>query len=174
MKKVLGIFIAVFFVMSTLSSSLSPAGELGDLGDRFRAEVPEDDLTVEAMAGTSFFGTFVNSCGETAKSCMAFDRQGNITWDQNFAGNGAELFSGKYMEFRQGPNIFWGAVLNDQSGNQVFVLSGLAGSNSTFVFLANVDVQCETPQAPPVTAISIYQRSDCTPDGVEGVTGGTQ
>lgn len=163
MKKVLGIFIAVFFVLSPFFVSPLFAGDLGDLRDSLNGEGTEEDVVEQSVAGKTFFGYLRNSCGGIATSCMSFDREDNITWDQDFdTGDPIDLFEGKFREFRQGPNTFWGAVLVDDSPDNVLTLAGVAGGNSTFMFLANIDELC-TPDGPATTAIGIYKRSDCTP-----------
>jgi hypothetical protein len=167
----LGILIAVFIVLSPLSSTLALAGDLEGSVDRFGGEIGEQDPVVQSVAGKTFFGTFVTTCEEIATSCMDFNKDGTITWNQSFGGN-LEVFYGSYMEFKQGPNTFWGAVLRDQSDNGVFVLSGLSDVKSTFLFLGNIDVFC-TPDGLPVTAIGAFTLSDCTPSGSEDGIGGT-
>lgn len=163
MKRLLGIFIVVFFLLSPFFGSLLFAGDLGNLRGRLNGEVTEEGVSLQSVAGKTFFAYLRNSCGEIASSCMSFDREGTITWDQDFdTGDPIPVFTGRFREFRQGPNTFWGAVLQDDSPDGVLTLAGVASANSTFTFLANIDQPC-TDEGPPTTAIGIYRRDDCTP-----------
>jgi hypothetical protein len=161
MRRLFGYLIVLFVVPTIILPALSLAGDSGLLGDRLRGRVAERDQVVDNVAGKTFFGNFITSCNETATSCMSFDREGNITWDQDL-GSGPEVFSGQYREFKQGPNVFWGAVLEDNSLDGVLTLAGVAGANSTFMFLVNIDEPCPD-EGRSTTAIGIYRRTDCTP-----------
>jgi len=179
MKKILGIFTTAIFVLSPFLANPLLAGDLGGLRNRLRGEVSGDDM-VESVAGRSFLGNIRTRCGDIGSSCMSFDRDGNISWDQRFGVGPPEVFYGMFREFGQGNNTYWGAVLDDYSPDGVFTLVGVAVGKSTFMFLANIDQLCPD-DGPPTTAIGIYLREKCTPGsrssnpddiGIDGDIGG--
>ncbi len=78
MKRVLAVLVASFLLFSVF---LAVPAFAGSSGDRFGTGATEA-FSAESVAGQRFFGQFTNSCGASATSCMAFDQQGNIQWDQ--------------------------------------------------------------------------------------------
>lgn len=166
MKRVLVVLVASFLVFSVL---LAVPAFAGSSGDRFGTGTTEA-FSAESVAGQSFFGQFTNSCGNPpATSCMAFDQQGNIEWDQDF-GTGPIVFNGTFSELSLGPITLWGATLIDGSPNGEFSISGVTLANLlTFIFISNRDVSC--PDGSPLTARGRYRRSNCTPGTRANVSG---
>jgi len=169
MKRVLVVFLASFLGFSVFLAMPAFGGGVGGLGDRFSGEVTDEGIAAEGVAGNSFFGSFTNSCGFQATSCMSFDLDGNIAWDQDF-GSGPFVFFGTYGEFAFGPFSLWSATLADGSPNGEFSLAGLTVfSNFTLMLLRNTDESC--PDGTPLTARGRYRRSICTPGQRLGATG---
>lgn len=167
MKRALLIFVAIFLGFSVLLA-ISAFG--GGLRDRLNREAT-GEIEEKAVEGFSFFGQFTNSCGQIASSCMAFDRQGNVTWDQDY-GSGPEVFSGTYVERKFGQSSLWIANMIDASPNGAFLLAGLASRNrSTLMILVNTDDIVTCPDETPLLAVGSYSRSTCIPGQRSGVTG---
>ena len=132
----------------------------GGLADSLNEKAAEELSEIEAVAGQTYFGEFTNSCGGTATSCMAFDDQGNIEFDQDF-GAGPYVFFGTYDESAFGPFSLWAATLVDGSPNGEFSLAGVAAGPILFLRFSNTDQSC--PDQTPLTARGVYRLTPCTP-----------
>jgi hypothetical protein len=160
MRRSLGFLMAGLLVF--LFFLVAPAFTFDRVGlaDRSNENDTEELSAIEAVAGQTYFGEFTNSCGSTATSCMAFDDQGNIEWDQDFGG-GPFVFYGTYDENAFGPFSLWAASFADGSPNGEFSIAGVAVGPILFMRLSNTDESC--PDQTPLTARGIYRNTPCTP-----------
>ena len=158
MKRALLVIVAIFLVFSGFLV-------ISAFGDGLNRESTDEGIEEQAVAGSSYFGQFINTCGDTVTSCMAFDRDGFITFD-----NGLTGFRGTYNEFTLGQDSVWIASLTDASPSGNFFLAGLSqGNRSTFMILVNVDQNCPGTET-PLLGFGSYSRTNCTPIP-PGVTG---
>lgn len=158
MKRAIVVFVAIFLVFSVFLV-------ISAFGDGLSRESAAEGTEEQVVLGGSYFGQFINTCGDTITSCMAFDRDGFITFD-----NGLTGFRGTYTEFRLGQDSLWIATLTDTSPNGNFFLAGLSqGNRSTWMILLNADQNCPDTQT-PLLAFGNYSRTNCTPIP-PGVTG---
>ena len=151
MKRALLVFVAIFLVFSVFLV-------ISAFGDGLSQESTDEDTEEQAVAGSSYFGQFINTCGDTIISCMAFDRDGFITFDDGLTG-----FRGTYNEVTLGQDSIWIASLTDTSPSGNFLLAGISqGRESTFMILVNVDQNCPGTEK-PLLGFGNYSRINCTP-----------
>jgi hypothetical protein len=155
MKRVLLVFLAIFLGLSIILA-ISAFG--GGLRDRLNREATDEGTEAQIVEGNSYFGQFRTTCGDTITSCMAFDRDGFITFD-----NGLTGFRGPYNEVTLGQDSIWIASLPDTSPNGNFLLAGISqGKESTFMILVNVDQNCPEKET-PILGFGNYIKTNCTP-----------
>jgi hypothetical protein len=158
MKRALLVFVAIFLVFSVFLV-------ISAFGDGLNRESTDEGIEEQVVAGNSYFGQFINTCGETITSCMAFDRQGFITFDDGLTG-----YRGAYTEFKLGQDSLWIASLTDASPSGNFFLAGLSqGNQSTWMILLNGDQNCPGTET-PLLGFGNYSKVNCTPVP-PGVTG---
>jgi hypothetical protein len=151
MKRALLVIVAIFLVSSVFLV-------ISAFGDGLNSESTDDGTEAQVVKGNSYFGQFITTCGDTITSCMAFDRDGFITFDDGLTG-----FRGTYNEVTLGQDSIWIASLTDTSPSGNFLLAGISqGRESTFMLLVNVDQNCPATET-PILGFGNLSKINCTP-----------